>query len=233
MASPRPLSLLAAALALSPRAAATDPVGVWPLQPEPEVVRPFDPPDSPYGAGHRGVDLLGARRPAGARGAARHGHLRRPAGRPRGRRGRPRRHPHDLRAGHRHRRRRHTGRARAAALGTLDAAGLALLPAGLPALGLDRGRDLPRPAAPGRRRPGPAAAAVADDPVAAPPAGLLDQPDRVAADVRRPGREVGDRARERDLHREPAAAQASRGCSCSRSGSGSRCARPGRRGCCS
>ena len=37
----------------------TDPVGVWPLQPQPEVVRPFDPPDSPFGAGHRGVDLLG------------------------------------------------------------------------------------------------------------------------------------------------------------------------------
>jgi murein DD-endopeptidase MepM/ murein hydrolase activator NlpD len=49
--------LLASALALP---GATDPVGVWPLQPEPEVVRGFDPPDSPYGAGHRGVDLLGS-----------------------------------------------------------------------------------------------------------------------------------------------------------------------------
>jgi murein DD-endopeptidase MepM/ murein hydrolase activator NlpD len=38
----------------------TDPVGVWPLQPEPDVVAGFDPPDSPYGAGHRGVDLAGA-----------------------------------------------------------------------------------------------------------------------------------------------------------------------------
>lgn len=38
----------------------TDPVGVWPLRPEPEVVDGFDPPDSPYGAGHRGVDLLGS-----------------------------------------------------------------------------------------------------------------------------------------------------------------------------
>ncbi len=38
----------------------TDPVGVWPLVPEPEVVDGFDPPDSPYGAGHRGVDLAGA-----------------------------------------------------------------------------------------------------------------------------------------------------------------------------
>ena len=38
---------------------------------------------------------------------------------------------------------------------------VALLPARLPALGLDRGRDLPRPAPPGRRRAGPAAAALA------------------------------------------------------------------------
>ncbi len=38
----------------------TDPVGVWPLAPEPDVVRGFDPPDSPYGAGHRGVDLAGS-----------------------------------------------------------------------------------------------------------------------------------------------------------------------------
>jgi murein DD-endopeptidase MepM/ murein hydrolase activator NlpD len=53
--------VLALALALPTATAGTttDPVGVWPLQPEPEVVRPFDPPDSPYGAGHRGVDLLG------------------------------------------------------------------------------------------------------------------------------------------------------------------------------
>jgi murein DD-endopeptidase MepM/ murein hydrolase activator NlpD len=51
---------LTLALTLAPSAAATtDPVGLWPLQPVPEVVRLFDPPDSPYGAGHRGVDLLG------------------------------------------------------------------------------------------------------------------------------------------------------------------------------
>lgn len=37
-----------------------DPVGVWPLEPQPSVVRRFDPPDTPYGPGHRGVDLLGA-----------------------------------------------------------------------------------------------------------------------------------------------------------------------------
>ncbi len=36
-----------------------DPVGEWPLRPEPEVVEGFDPPDDPWGAGHRGVDLLG------------------------------------------------------------------------------------------------------------------------------------------------------------------------------
>ncbi len=41
-------------------AAASDPVGVWPLQPEPEVVRGFDPPDVVWGSGHRGVDLLGS-----------------------------------------------------------------------------------------------------------------------------------------------------------------------------
>lgn len=34
-----------------------DPVGAWPLRPEPEVVQGFDPPASRYGAGHRGVDL--------------------------------------------------------------------------------------------------------------------------------------------------------------------------------
>jgi murein DD-endopeptidase MepM/ murein hydrolase activator NlpD len=40
--------------------AETDPAGTWPLRPEPPVVRGFDPPDSPYAAGHRGVDLLGS-----------------------------------------------------------------------------------------------------------------------------------------------------------------------------
>lgn len=48
--------LLVLALALSP---AADPVGVWPLQPEPVVVAYFDPPATPYGSGHRGVDLAG------------------------------------------------------------------------------------------------------------------------------------------------------------------------------
>jgi murein DD-endopeptidase MepM/ murein hydrolase activator NlpD len=33
---------------------------VWPLNPPPSVVSTFDPPDSPYAAGHRGVDLAGS-----------------------------------------------------------------------------------------------------------------------------------------------------------------------------
>jgi murein DD-endopeptidase MepM/ murein hydrolase activator NlpD len=37
-----------------------DPVGVWPLRPDPEVVAGFDPPLDPWGSGHRGVDLLGS-----------------------------------------------------------------------------------------------------------------------------------------------------------------------------
>jgi murein DD-endopeptidase MepM/ murein hydrolase activator NlpD len=58
------LSLLCGLGLASPAAAlgepGTDPVGVWPLQPTPEVVAGFDPPDSPYGSGHRGVDLAGS-----------------------------------------------------------------------------------------------------------------------------------------------------------------------------
>ena len=58
------LSLLAVTVASPGGARAeTGPVragqAVWPLQPQPEVVRRFDPPSSPWGAGHRGVDLLG------------------------------------------------------------------------------------------------------------------------------------------------------------------------------
>ena len=63
-ASGRSLLLVLAALTslLVPAAAvahSADPVGVWPLQPTHTVVRAFDPPDSPWGSGHRGVDLLG------------------------------------------------------------------------------------------------------------------------------------------------------------------------------
>jgi murein DD-endopeptidase MepM/ murein hydrolase activator NlpD len=58
--------LTVALLSLASRAGALGapvdpvPVGVWPLQPQPEVVRAFDPPDTPFGAGHRGVDLAGS-----------------------------------------------------------------------------------------------------------------------------------------------------------------------------
>ena len=44
----------------APASAEPVPVGVWPLQPTPDVVNGFDPPDAPWGSGHRGVDLLGA-----------------------------------------------------------------------------------------------------------------------------------------------------------------------------
>jgi murein DD-endopeptidase MepM/ murein hydrolase activator NlpD len=56
-----PLALTVALLcAAVPRADAEEqPRGQWPLRPHPEVIERFDPPDSPYGAGHRGVDLLG------------------------------------------------------------------------------------------------------------------------------------------------------------------------------
>jgi murein DD-endopeptidase MepM/ murein hydrolase activator NlpD len=64
---PLRLVVLVAALvpALLPGAGAaggtaeTTAVGVWPLRPQPEIVRRFDPPDSPWGVGHRGVDLAG------------------------------------------------------------------------------------------------------------------------------------------------------------------------------
>ena len=36
------------------------PDGVWPLAPEPDVLRPFEPPPNPYASGHRGVDLAGS-----------------------------------------------------------------------------------------------------------------------------------------------------------------------------
>jgi murein DD-endopeptidase MepM/ murein hydrolase activator NlpD len=52
------MTLGALVMALVARAS-IDPVGVWPLSPTPVIVAPFEPPDSPYGAGHRGVDLAG------------------------------------------------------------------------------------------------------------------------------------------------------------------------------
>jgi murein DD-endopeptidase MepM/ murein hydrolase activator NlpD len=57
---------LAVCLLLRPVAAAAagdDATGqrwVWPLSPRPPLIHAFDPPDSPYGSGHRGVDLAGA-----------------------------------------------------------------------------------------------------------------------------------------------------------------------------
>jgi murein DD-endopeptidase MepM/ murein hydrolase activator NlpD len=46
-------------LAAPARADLEEPRGVWPLDPEPDVVRGFEPPPAPWAAGHRGVDLLG------------------------------------------------------------------------------------------------------------------------------------------------------------------------------
>lgn len=52
---------LLAVLAAAPDPARADSRGpaVWPLDPPPTVVRGFDPPQSAWGPGHRGVDLLG------------------------------------------------------------------------------------------------------------------------------------------------------------------------------
>ncbi len=58
--SPGPAAAGPPARALAPVASSVaDPVGVWPLDPEPAVLDAFDPPADPWGAGHRGVDLLG------------------------------------------------------------------------------------------------------------------------------------------------------------------------------
>lgn len=61
--TPVVLGLLTVLLVSAPARGAPadpDPVGEWPLRPEPEVLEAFDPPDDPWGAGHRGVDLLGS-----------------------------------------------------------------------------------------------------------------------------------------------------------------------------
>lgn len=64
-ASPGPLLgvlllvLLAGAHLPAAALAEDEPTGVWPLDPEPEVVRGFEPPPSPYASGHRGADLAG------------------------------------------------------------------------------------------------------------------------------------------------------------------------------
>ena len=54
------VGLSAGPASAGPTSAESDPVGVWPLRPAPEVVHDFDPPDDPWGSGHRGVDLAGA-----------------------------------------------------------------------------------------------------------------------------------------------------------------------------
>lgn len=51
--------LLTTLLPAAGHAVEPDPVGTWPLRPDPEVVTGFEAPSSPYGIGHRGVDLLG------------------------------------------------------------------------------------------------------------------------------------------------------------------------------
>jgi murein DD-endopeptidase MepM/ murein hydrolase activator NlpD len=56
-ATPPPSADRVAAAAGPDRPAPAD--GVWPLTPRPDVVTGFDPPASPYSAGHRGVDLAG------------------------------------------------------------------------------------------------------------------------------------------------------------------------------
>jgi murein DD-endopeptidase MepM/ murein hydrolase activator NlpD len=63
------VTFAAPALALLPTGAAADPAtsvvapgdeAVWPLDPEPAVLSGFDPPRTPWGPGHRGVDLAAA-----------------------------------------------------------------------------------------------------------------------------------------------------------------------------
>jgi murein DD-endopeptidase MepM/ murein hydrolase activator NlpD len=56
------LAVVATLVGGAPAARAAPPPGPWgwPLPGVPAVTRPFDPPPSPYAAGHRGVDLAGA-----------------------------------------------------------------------------------------------------------------------------------------------------------------------------
>lgn len=49
-----------AAMSVGGAVSAADEQWVWPLIPAPAVVAAFDPPDSDFGPGHRGVDLAGA-----------------------------------------------------------------------------------------------------------------------------------------------------------------------------
>jgi murein DD-endopeptidase MepM/ murein hydrolase activator NlpD len=56
------LAVVAASLVVPSVATAAPPSALWgwPLPGEPAVTRGFDPPPTPYAAGHRGVDLAGA-----------------------------------------------------------------------------------------------------------------------------------------------------------------------------
>lgn len=60
------LTTLSLLVVLAPGGAAQDDSGergggwAWPLDPFPRVVRAFDPPESRYGPGHRGIDLAAA-----------------------------------------------------------------------------------------------------------------------------------------------------------------------------
>lgn len=60
------LTTLSLLLVLAPRGAAQDDSAergegwAWPLDPFPRVVRAFDPPESRFGPGHRGIDLAAA-----------------------------------------------------------------------------------------------------------------------------------------------------------------------------
>jgi murein DD-endopeptidase MepM/ murein hydrolase activator NlpD len=56
-APPAPAPVAPAPVAPAPVALA---LWGWPLPGQPVVARPFEPPPTPYAAGHRGVDLLGA-----------------------------------------------------------------------------------------------------------------------------------------------------------------------------
>ena len=137
-----------------------DPVGVWPLRPSPEVVAGFDPPLDPWGAGHRGVDLLGsAGQPVRAALPGRVSFAGMLAGRG------------VVVVAHGDTRTTYEPVAADVSVGDTVAAGgrhraaggvrLPLLPARLPPLGLAARRDLSRPARPGRRWPRPAAAPLA------------------------------------------------------------------------
>ena len=146
-----PRSSSPAASASAPRE--TDPVGGVAAAPGARRWSSgFDPPDTPWGAGSpRGRPGSAARAGRPDR-ACPGGCASRGAGRPRRRRRRPRRHAHDVRAGRPARVAVGDQVAAGDVIGRLAVAGLPLPPPRLPALGLDRGRDLPRPAAARRRR---------------------------------------------------------------------------------